>query len=311
MGGAASLSQIPEDLLSESHPSTSSGGQGFPAAQGGPIALSAKYLSQRDPLAALRRRSISESTGPRRPSFTKRRPSKGGGTALRRIAELPPSVIQLLAKISINGEAASTDPNKYLTSALVAHIFECLGALQHVIRHGQDGFSYSSQLGEESETQSAIETNTKSIGKLLHEIVTLYGLCGDTVGVLLNAEPMAASMEDSFGRLPIHVAVDRDEPWIQTVTELIGAYPEALECRDGGGRLPLHIAVDRQEPSAAVVKYLLQANPSTAATRRGVGRLPIHYAVFPKCPNAEVVASLLEIFPEGAKTTGMSSHVIC
>lgn len=286
MGGAASLSQIPEDLLNDGVNSSAA----FPP----PLTLSAKHLSQRDPLASLRRRSI-DSGAPRRPSLSMA--SKNRRSApLPRIAELPSSVVQLLSKVGINGADQGS------TSALVAHIFECLGALQHVIR-GQEAYSYSSQMGEEGETQSAVETNTKSIGKLLHEIVTLYGLCGDTVRVLLDAEPLAASVEDSFGRLPLHVAVDRDEPWLQTVVDVMGAFPEALECRDGGGRLPLHIAVDRQLPSIAVVKCLLEANPDTAAKKRGVGRLAIHYACFPKAPSAEVVACLLDAYPEGAKTT--------
>ena len=44
---------------------------------------------------------------------------------------------------------------------------------------------------------------------------------------------------------------------------------QALNCRDGGGRLPLHIALDRQTPSLSVVRLLVRANPAAASARRG------------------------------------------
>ena len=35
-----------------------------------------------------------------------------------------------------------------------------------------------------SETQSVCERNTNSVGKLVHELVTIYGLCGDSLKVV-------------------------------------------------------------------------------------------------------------------------------
>ena len=35
------------------------------------------------------------------------------------------------------------------------------------------------------ETQSMNDMNTKSVGKLLHEMVTIYGLCGDTINFVV------------------------------------------------------------------------------------------------------------------------------
>lgn len=293
MGGAASLTQIPEELIERN------------AVYLGDQHLSAKLLHSRDKdprdvLASLRRRSISDMIpgDKRRQSLSKRRASKSN--ALPRIAELPPSIVALLSKVGINDQVLISGGG---TSTLVAHIFECLGALQHIIRSDQDGFAISSQNGEMEETQSMMDMNARSVGKLLHEIVTLYGLCGDTLHKLLDAEPLAASIEDSFGRLPLHVAVDREQPWMQTIKDLIRAYPEALNSRDGSGRLPLHIAVDRQEPFIDVVRYLVMSNKDTASARRGVGRLPIHYAVFAEHPSLEVIDCLLEAWPEGAMTT--------
>ena len=295
MGGGASLQQIPETLME------STAG----------LRLSEKLLRSHENtsqmLASLRRRSVTDSE--RRQSFSgvggsgKRRASR---STLPRIAELPSSATRLLTKVGIDEQLVTAGGGP---SALVSHVFECLSALQHVIRYSQDGLqqtaggSKSSYNGDVDETQSNnLGKNAKSVGKLLHEIVTLYGICGDTVRVLVNAEPFSAAVEDSFGRLPLHVAVDRDKPWMLTIEDLVDAYPEALLCRDGSGRMPLHIAVDRQEPCLEVVRFLVEANRETAGARRGVGRLPIHYSLFPESPSPEVVSLLMEAYPDGVKT---------
>ena len=63
--------------------------------------------------------------------------------------------------------------------------------------------------------------------------VSIYGLCGDTLAILLASNPAAATIEDSVGRLPLHVACDCDEPWLRTVRTLVEAYPRACRERDG------------------------------------------------------------------------------
>jgi hypothetical protein len=59
-------------------------------------------------------------------------------------------------------------------------------------------------------------------------------------------------VEDNLGRLPVHVACDRDAPWMDMLEALVDARPESLNQRDGGGRLPLHVVLDRQLPSVEV-----------------------------------------------------------
>ena len=63
--------------------------------------------------------------------------------------------------------------------------------------------------------------------------MSIYGLCGDTLTILLASNPAAATIEDSVGRLPLHVACDCDEPWLRTVRTLLEAYPRACRERDG------------------------------------------------------------------------------
>lgn len=130
------------------------------------------------------------------------------------IAKLPPVIVSQNCEVSMQNEK---------TTKLVAHIFECLGALQHLVRANQSDIPLES-LNEE--TQSTNDMNTKSVGKLLHEMVNIYGLCGDTINALLEAEPDAAGVEDTLGRLPLHVCCDRDEPWMDMVTALVEARPE-------------------------------------------------------------------------------------
>jgi hypothetical protein len=247
--------------------------------------------------------------------------------------ELPAAVTELMKKVGIEHESVSSPTavsssaqsprpqgggaaQNDQTSKMVAHIFECLGALQHLVRANQ----YGLENNESEETQSVTDRNLISVGKLIHEMVSIYGLAGDTLRILLNTSPNAASVEDEFGRRPIHVAVDRDTPWVGLVEDLIKASPQSLRSRDGGGRLPLHVAVDRDIPNANVVELLLQSYPDAASARRGVGRLPIHYAVFryllfiaqkknasnelefydkSDTPSVEVVNKLIHSYPDG------------
>lgn len=72
---------------------------------------------------------------------------------------------------------------------------------------------------ERDETETINEQSTLSLGRLVHEMVTIYGLCGDTLKVLLDSNPDAAGCVDSLGRLPLHLAVDRKKPWIGLLDE--------------------------------------------------------------------------------------------
>ena len=150
--------------------------------------------------------------------------------------DVPPHVNEFLQKIGITDDitkdagvsSSSTLPNIHVsmqnekTTKLVGHIFECLGALQHLVRANQSEIPSDINI----ETQSMNDQNTRSVGKLLHEMVTIYGLCGDTINALLEADPYAAGVEDTLGRLPLHVCCDRDEPWMDMVAALVEAKPE-------------------------------------------------------------------------------------
>ena len=193
MGAGASLGQIPELLISDEGPV-------------GISSLSKHNLSilhnspNREVLAGVRRRSYSEN---------KRKLSLSGGlnssrrsskSNLKVIHDIPAAVNVLLERIGLGenyetkkvvGIASSGGGGNERTTMLVSHIFECLGALQHLVRANKDALPNI----ETDETQSVLELNKRSVGKLLHEMVTIYGLCGDTMRILLDAEPGAATVE--------------------------------------------------------------------------------------------------------------------
>jgi ankyrin repeat protein len=215
--------------------------------------------------------------------------------------EIPTHVTNLLLKFGIDVSAYQQNDlpaSQQLSSTtkLVGHIFDCLGALQILVRANQALFP------EEDETQSVAELGTKSIGKLVHEMIQIYGLCRDTLKILLAASPEAASVEDSFGRLPLHAAVDMENPWLSAVDTIVQSFPQALLRRDGGGRLPLHVAVDKCVPDVNVVDLLVKVDPDAACARRGVGRLPLHNIMFCDSIPLQTLESLCRAYPDGVKT---------
>lgn len=50
---------------------------------------------------------------------------------------------------------------------------------------------------------------------------------------LLESNPAAAAVEDTAGRMPLHVAVDKHRPWLRLIETLITAHPNACSTRDG------------------------------------------------------------------------------
>mmetsp|Transcript_3945 Transcript_3945/g.6677 ORF Transcript_3945/g.6677 Transcript_3945/m.6677 type:complete len:592 (+) Transcript_3945:182-1957(+) len=241
------------------------------------------------------------------PNVARRRSfSKNTKFTLEKDNELPHHTQAFLKNIGIGVDppsASSPHRSSRVThneqkTKLVTHVFECLGALEELVE--LDHQSNSSDLLSVNETQSVCDRNTNSVGKLVHELVSIYGLCGDSLKVLLESQPEAAGVEDATGRMALHVAVDKHKPWLRLVDTLVAAYPTACKMRDGGGRLPLHIAVDRNNPSVEVVRAVIRGYPEAASKHRGVGRLPLHYAVFYDQPSVEVVKYLLEVFGEGA-----------
>lgn len=204
-----------------------------------PNGLTSRRLHlSKDVLESVRRQSCTISTRRKGSNFKERDIFKLQFAASLKY-EVPLHVTEFLDRIGVNDDnkkntavSISAGPRAHnrnismqneKTTKLVGHIFECLGALQHLVRSNQSDIPSDTV---NCETQSTNDMNTKSVGKLLHEMVTIYGLCGDTINALLEADPDAAGVEDTLGRLPLHVCCDRDEPWMDMVTALVEAKPE-------------------------------------------------------------------------------------
>lgn len=101
------------------------------------------------------------------------------------------------------------------------------------------------------------------------------------IGLLLSANPEAASIPDSDGRLPLHVAA-ASRPDELAIAMLLEHFPSAAHCRDSDGYLPLHVAVTN-EAGAGAVQRLLNAHPDGARARVADCQLPLHLAVRCSC----------------------------
>jgi len=80
--------------------------------------------------------------------------------------EIPPNVAKLLLRIGITSPDVDSDLPEQ-KSKLVAHIFECLGALQSLVNVSD--LTYDPEM----ETQSVCERDTMAMGTLLHEMVCI------------------------------------------------------------------------------------------------------------------------------------------
>lgn len=306
MGAGASLGVVPEELLLE-------------AGAASPQLVKTRQEQvkySQEALQKVRRNSFNELRRKSK-SFTKHNIVPDAIP----VYEVPTDVKQLLAKIGIEnnpldqGNGVGSPQNR--TTKLVSHIFECIQGLQHLVLADQSAISIAAQqlsssahlemglasIDEGLSSEAVKEQNCSLLGRLIHEMVTIYGLCGNTLKVVLENTPQSAAMEDIYGRLPLHVAVDTKHPWMGTIHTLLDAYPGALGKKDGAGRLPLHIAVDQTTPSIELIKLLVSRNGDAAKVTRGVGRLPIHYAVFPANMSIDIVDCLLNAYPLGAQCT--------
>jgi hypothetical protein len=77
---------------------------------------------------------------------------------------------------------------------------------------------------------------------------------------VLKQQPQLARLQNQFGRLPLHYALDRSRVHEAGVRLLVAAYPEAVAVCDTQGHSPYTIAV-RWQHSRSILKLLLEACP--------------------------------------------------
>ena len=118
----------------------------------------------------------------------------------------------------------------------------------------------------------------------------------DTIELLLQLYPEAASKPDKDGRTPLHLA-SREVSDIEAIEFLVDAFPQALNLGDKLSRTPLHLAI-RNERNDSVVRLLLSKDDGTPATIKTQDRwwTPLHYACYFDAKTS-VIAQLVEAHP--------------
>ena len=81
--------------------------------------------------------------------------------------------------------------------------------------------------------------------------------------IIIDVRFLGAALRDSHLRLPLTIAVERENPSMDVVRLLHAAYPGALQDPGMRGRLPIHVALESPRISVSCVSYLLQQCPST------------------------------------------------
>lgn len=128
--------------------------------------------------------------------------------------------------------------------------------------------------------------------------------------------PQALSVQDDFGRLPLHVALESEAPDEVVRLLLIKMDVALFEVEDIEGRLPLHVALDMwsterwmQRKQLRRLERLLLAYPGAACRPDGQGRLPIQLALGRQCP-LDLVEALLNQAPRTIAATTCKGLVL-
>jgi len=111
-----------------------------------------------------------------------------------------------------------------------------------------------------------------------------YGL--EIVKLLLDQHPSSIRLRDSLsGSLPVHLALCHNPLATEAIEHFLDLYPIAVTMPDGNGRLPLHLALIEGSPSW---RSILSLSPTKIETRDPItGLLPFQLAAMSKPkPNA-------------------------
>ena len=152
---------------------------------------------------------------------------------------------------------------------------------------------------------------------------------------IISSSPATVKRKNKDGNLPLHIALDTEDPSPYVITHLLQAYPDATKVRNSSGFLPLFQACRKPKvhpsivksllayyPQAAAmktygstplhmlthtgggspesIKHLLSTNPELAMTKNNFGNIPLHYLCVASTHSSESVQLLLSAYPDGA-----------
>mmetsp|Transcript_4757 Transcript_4757/g.6939 ORF Transcript_4757/g.6939 Transcript_4757/m.6939 type:complete len:803 (-) Transcript_4757:78-2486(-) len=127
-------------------------------------------------------------------------------------------------------------------------------------------------------------TSTRS-GALTHNQLPLHMAASSTdarpslIMNLVNANPRAASLVDSMGRLPLHLVCDSGRStWDRGIDAIYLAYNQAIVIPEDNQRrwTVLHTVVASISASRDLIERVLRMNPGAASLADGDGKLPLH-----------------------------------
>jgi hypothetical protein len=116
--------------------------------------------------------------------------------------------------------------------------------------------------------------------------------------MLLQAYPKAAEVQDKYGDLPLHLALEKHAS-DDVIKMLLIAYLNAAQLQNKYGNLPFDIAL-KHKASDDVIKMILIAYPKAAQVQNNTGWLPLHYALKYNASN-DVIEMLLHTYPQAAR----------
>lgn len=126
--------------------------------------------------------------------------------------------------------------------------------------------------------------------------------------------PWAVTKRDARGNLPLHIAIDRDDPAPLVVCELLRKYPASAQIKDHCGNLPLFLACRRPKTNCSVLKALLLSF-SMAASTTLFGSLALHHLCHKGSGSPDAIQALLSFNEHAAKTPNtfgnLPLHYLC
>mmetsp|Transcript_20426 Transcript_20426/g.31524 ORF Transcript_20426/g.31524 Transcript_20426/m.31524 type:complete len:558 (-) Transcript_20426:122-1795(-) len=108
----------------------------------------------------------------------------------------------------------------------------------------------------------------------------------DLVRILLEVDPTVAKLENTKGKIPLHLALEAKAP--AEVIELLAKVCPETVANDTCGYTPLMMAI-QYSASIEVFRCLVQANPSVTLKRDECGRLPLRRALEFRCDKAGII----------------------
>ena len=115
---------------------------------------------------------------------------------------------------------------------------------------------------------------------------------------LLQIHPRGASLTDSSGKLPLHLAVEAGKEWNDGLCALHEAYPEGIRQAEDNPRgwLPLHMVSANSQSSTELLAKVVQLYPAGTMVSDGSGNFPLHIA----CENGKLwTTGLKHLFDAG------------